>query len=357
MLDRDQMTPEEIQEHNQPLIQDLLRYYNTRAEDNASLARIHARLLQKTAASLPVTEDSEVAQPSLLLQSRPQRNTKMKFVPAFAKDRPRYPYLTTLVAATLLVVLVGSFVLIFHLRQGTTASPTVEHGWSLVAQFSGTGNKTISGQNIEVGHKFGWLLTCTGTQDSFVDVKFNGGNASGSGSGSCSVSKTGPLGPEADVTSPVVMESIHTIQVTTAASISWELLLFKGTYYPPMSIDAANWRALQSEMDGTGNGTWGIDVTLPRTWAMQFVCHGTGNIQISLQSGYPPNALVSVGGVNTPCNGQITFNLFDLVGQGMKISQVQITTSADNDWQVLLVSCTNGKPHCGITTVTPTPTP
>ncbi len=356
MLDRDQMTPEEIQEHNQPLIQDLRRYYNTRAEDNASLTQIHARLLQKTAASLPVTEDSEVAQPSLLLQPRPERNTKMKFVHALAKDRPRYPYLTTLVAATLLVVLVGSFVLLLHLRQGTTASPTVEHGWSLVAQFSGTGNKTISGQNIEVGHKFGWLLTCADTQDSLVAVKFNGGNGSGSGDTVCSISKTGPLGPEADVTSPVVMESIHTIEVTAAASISWKLLLFKGTYYPPMSIDAANWRTLHDEMDGTGNGTWGVDVTLPRTWGLQFVCYGSGDIQVSLQSDYQSNT-PGIGGAKAPCNGQIIFDLFDLVGQGLKISQVQITTSADNDWQVLLVSCTNGKPHCGITTVTPTPTP
>ena len=47
MLDHDQLTPEEIWEQNQPLIEDLRRYYNTRAEDNASLARIQARLLER----------------------------------------------------------------------------------------------------------------------------------------------------------------------------------------------------------------------------------------------------------------------------------------------------------------------
>ncbi len=355
MLDRDQMTPEETQEQNQPLIQDLRGYYNTRAADKASLARIHARLLQKTAATLPVAKDREIAQPSL--SRRSEGNRRMKFVRAFTKDRPRSASLATLAAAALLVVLVGSFALLLHLWQGTTAVPgssSLAHGWSLAAKFSGKGNQTITRQNIEVGQKYGWLIICTNTNalDSSVAVSFNGGNSSGDGSATCAVSKTGPLGPEAIITSPVaVMAPIHTITVATDASISWELLLFRGTYYPPLSV-LADWHALHGEIAGTGDGSWSVDITLPRTWAMQFVCYGTGDIQISLQSNGEFNT-PAIAGAKVLCNGQVNFNVLDRVGQGMHVSQIQITTGAENDWQVLLVGCTNGKPHCGITTVTP----
>lgn len=359
MLDRDQLTPEETQEQNQPLIRDLCGYYNTRAADNASLERIHARLLQKTTASLPVAWDREIVQPSLSRQS--ERNRRMKFVRAFTKDRPRSASLATLAAAALLVVLVSSFALLLHLWQGTTAVPglpPVAHDWSLAAKFSGTGNQTITRQNIEVGQKYGWLIICTNTNalDSSVAVRFNGGNYSGDGSATCAKSKTGPLGPESIITSPgVAMAPIHTIMVTTDASISWELLLFRGTYYPPLGADP-DWHALHGEIDGTGNGTWSVDVTLPRTWALQFVCFGRDNIQISLQSG-SEFSTSGIAKASAPCNGQTTFDVFDMVGQGAKVSQVHITTGAENDWQVVLAGCANGKPHCGITIMTPTPTP
>ncbi len=163
----------------------------------------------------------------------------------FVKDKTRYRSFGTLAAAILLVILVGAFALLLHTGPGTGA---VEHGWSLVTKFSGTGNQTITGQNIEVGHKFGWLITCTNTQEGGIAVKFNE-NANGSSWSVCQGSNTGPLGPEADITSPATLPLIHTIVVTTAASTSWELLLFKGTYYPPLSIDTANWHPLL-ERDG-----------------------------------------------------------------------------------------------------------
>jgi len=349
MLDHNQLTPEETREQNQPLIQDLGRYFNTRAEDSASLARIQVRLIEK-ATSLPVTENTGESPP--LSRAKHQKDAGRKFMRTFVKDRSRYRSLGTLAAAILLVVLVGSFVLLLHTGTGTGA---VEHGWSLVAKFSGTGNQTITGQNIEVGHKFGWLITCTNTQEGSIAVKFDE-NADGSSWSICQGSNTGPLGPGANIASPATLPPIHTIVVTTDASTSWELLLFKGTYYPPLSIDTANWHALLNEMDGSGNGMWGVHVTLPRTWALQFVCHGTGDFQISLRSGSGYNS-PEVSGTRAPCNGQTNFNVLDTAGQGERVSQVQFTTGADNDWQAIIIGCTNGKPHCGITTVTPASTP
>ena len=350
MLDHDQLTPEEIWEQNQPLIEDLRRYYNTRAEDNASLARIHARLLAKTATSLPVTRSHEMAQAPLQLQTQRARNTGRKLEQAFTKDRPRYRFLGTLAAAILLVALIGSFALLLHHGQGTGA---VEHGWSLVAKFSGRGSQTITGQNIEVGQKFRLLITCTNTQEGRVDIKYN----IGTDGTMCSASRSPQHGPGAIAISPArAFPTIHTIEVTTDASTSWELFFFRDTSYSPLTIDTADWRPVLPETDGTGNenGTWGTDVTLPRTLALQFVCHGTGYIQISLQQ---MNNTSEIAGARAPCNGQTNFDVTDTAGISEKIFQVQITTGTDNDWQVLLAGCTNGKPRCGITTVIPTSTP
>ncbi len=352
MLDRDQ----ETQEQNQPLIQDLRRYYNTRAEDTASLSRIRERLLQKASASLPAAGEHTEAPSSQLSQRQPGRNTRMNFAHEVARNRSRYPFLTTLAAAALLIVLVGSLALAISLRKGATGSPAVAHGWSLLAKFSGTGNKTITRQNIQVGHRYGWLITCTSSQEGTVSVSINGGG----GSSMCPSNITGPLGPEADISAPVEMAPIQTFAVTTTnASISWEFFIFKGTYYPPMGIDTANWHTLlngMNEMRGTGGDFWGgIDVTLPKTWALQFLCYGTGNITIILQSSPDPN-VHPITSATAPCNGQTTFDVSS-TEQGVHISQVQITTDATNDWQVALLGCTNGKPHCGISTSASTVTP
>lgn len=346
MLDHNQLTPEETQEQNQSLIQGLRRYYNTRAEDTISLARIQARLIEK-ATSLPVAESS--VETPLSSRAKQQKNARRTLIQTFTKNRPRRRTFGTLAATILLAILVGSFALLIHTRPGTGA---IQHGWTLVAQFSGTGSKTISRQHIEVGRKFGWLVTCTNTQEGGVAVKFNIGN----GWSACRASRTGSPGPVISNLSTLDFPPIQTIEVTTNASTSWELLLFKGTYYPPLSIDRTNWQPLLSEMDGTGNGTVGVGVTLSRTWGLLFSCHGTGDIQISLQ---PPNGdnTSEIAGASTPCNGQPNFDVSDISGLSEQVFQMQITTGADNDWQVLLVACSNGKPRCGITIVTPTATP
>lgn len=256
MVDHNQLTPEEEQVQNQLLIQDLRSYYNTRAQDNESLTRIHAGLLEKTAISLPVSRDHEAAQPPLPLQTQHDGNSRRKVRQVLAQDKPRYRSLSILAAAILVFALVGSFALLLHHRQGTGA---VEHGWSLVAKFSGTGNQTITGQNIKVGRTFGWLITCTNTQEGGVAVKFNIGD----GWSACREHYTEPPGPEGSVLSGRDLPTIKTIQVTTDASISWELLIFKGAYYPPLSIDTANWHPLLNVMDGSGNAKWTTGVTLP----------------------------------------------------------------------------------------------
>ncbi len=220
MLDHNHLIPEEMQEHNQLLIQDLRRYYTTRAEDNASLDRIHARLVEKTATSLPVTRSHELAQTPLQWQTQRERKTRRTLEQACTKDRPWYHSLGTVAAAILLVALVGSFALLLHSGQGTG---TVEHGWILVAKFSGTGNRTITGQNIKVGREFGFLITCTNTQEGEVAVKFN----IGSGGSACWAKNNTSLRPWWSGIRD--FPPIQTIEVTTAATTSWEVFLYRGT--------------------------------------------------------------------------------------------------------------------------------
>ncbi|HEY1352289.1 MAG TPA: hypothetical protein VGF67_21950 [Ktedonobacteraceae bacterium] len=115
MVTHDQLTPEEAQEQNRLLVQDLGRYYDTRLEDNASLARIRERLLQKTETSLPTADTGKL---QTGVQTRREGDTRMEFGHPSAADKKRHLYLTTLAAAVLVVVLLGSFALVLQ-RQGT----------------------------------------------------------------------------------------------------------------------------------------------------------------------------------------------------------------------------------------------
>jgi hypothetical protein len=348
--DHSQQIPEETQEQYQLLIGEVRRYYTTYAEDRASLARIRARLRQQAVTSVPAAEGQENAPFLLLARTEEEHSPDLRFVPTFAQDRPRYAPLTTLVAAVLLVVLIGSLAVALYLRQGGTAVPpvpAVAHGWSLLGTWSGTGNRTIAGKLIEVGHKYGWILYCTNMKDGWVSVQFNGPNGEAGGN-SCSGEPREPLRPEEELSSPTVLAPIQTIEVMAAPSTSWVLLLFKGTYYPPLTI-APGWHTLHDEMDGTGSVTEvGIDVTLPQTWGLIFDCHGTGSFKIALQPGFEPTAPAIVG-VQAPCDGQPNFDRYAQVSPGAHVAQIQITTGSENDWQLAVVGCTKGNQSCGNT--------
>jgi len=359
MLDHDQLMPEETQGQNRLLMQDLSHYYDTRVEDNISLARIRARLLQKTATSLPLAdEDGRTRFPK---PSRGERGARMKYVHTFVRDRARHPFLSALAAAVLLVALIGSFALVLRPKQGTITgsdSPAGAHGWTVVARFTGTGSQTITGQDI-VGHRFGWFIKCTNTTNVTIGVELSGQELEGSSGKRCLALPEELLWPENMSSSlePGRAAVLQTIKVTAPSSTSWELVIFKGAYHPPLSIDTTNWHALADEMDGTGPSSWSISVTLPKTWGLQFVCHGAGTLKVGflllpVQPGTPDNPPASVS-----CNGQLHFESFDGGGQDTRVFafDLEITTGIENDWQAVLVGCTNGKPHCGMTTTTPTP--
>ncbi len=336
MLDHDQVTPEETEEHNQPLIRDLQRYYTTHAEDQASLEHIRAQLLRKKAASAPAA-DASLTLPE---PTPTARTAGIAFVPTFTLERPHRPYLTTLVAAVLLVALIGSFTLALHLRQEVAVTPPtlhIAHDWSLVENLRGTGPMTVTGKNIDVGHKYGWLLTCANTLSGPVSVTFNGANEGISQSACDSKDNGAPLAPNTVFNSPVPLAPIQSIKITTDASTSWEFFLFVGAYYPPLTIDTG-WQPLMSELDGTGNETAvGVNVTLPQVWGLLFVCHGTGTIQVSLQSG-PAFSTPEVTGTTAPCDGHPNFDTSENISVGTHITQIQVTTGNENDWQVVLVS-------------------
>lgn len=108
-----QFTHEETQEQNRLLVQDLGHYYETDAEDQASLARIRQRLLHKAATSLPVVDPGELQR---IVHTRRERDARRAFGSPYANHRS----LPTLAAAALVAVLLGSFVLVLQ-RQGRYA--------------------------------------------------------------------------------------------------------------------------------------------------------------------------------------------------------------------------------------------
>jgi hypothetical protein len=349
MLDHDLINVEK-EAQNRPLISDLTRYFDTQEEDRASLASIRTRLLQKTAPTLsvaePVEEAEEIKLPAPLPLYR-AKNARVKVI-------KRHPYLNILVAACLLVVLVGSFAIVVNRRTTSTGSfppgpvPTVAHDWSILQTFSGTGNKTIDGLDIEVGHKYGLLTDCTNTSSGFVALTLNDGK--GAGGYPCSMKAVEPLTPEYTSVSVLEGPPIFSIQVTANASTSWKLWLFKGVYYPPLSTFGSEFQPLHSEMDGTGNSTIVLNVTIPAAaWSLDFECHGTGTFEIGLWSN-TDSAIADITDLKgNPCNGQPGGNLFGKSSlQGTVIHQIRIKTGAENDWQVVLGGCTNGLLFCGI---------
>ncbi len=345
MLGHDQFIPEERE--NQHLIEDLNHYYGTQDQDSASLARIRARLLQNAATSLPVVYEAGITH--LPPSSRMDHSTRA--VRPLLRGRLRNPGLASLAAALFLLVLVSSFALVLYLRQATATAPAIPSarpGWTLVATFQGTGNKTITGQHIEVGHHLGFLLTCANAPGDWAEVALLP-EQSGGGS-RCSSLTAGQPGPEGTYSSPKPLPPIQTITIKTDASASWQLSIFKGETYPPLNIDAREWHALKGEVDGTGSGIVQLDVTLPQIWALEYECYGTDTIQVAVQ----PYASVdgsSATLVTDPCDGQSHLTVSDTsAGSGtfQAVHQLQITTGAANDWQIVLLGCANEKPHCGL---------
>lgn len=342
MLDHDLLDAEK-EAQNKPLISDLTRYFDTPAEDRASLASIRARLLQKTAIALPVADPAEETKLPTPLPLHRAKNAGTKLI-------KRHPYLNALVAACLLVVLIGSFAFVINrpFSAGST-TPAVVHGWSILKTFSGTGNRTIDGLDIAVGHSYGWLIDCTNTSVGEISVSVND-SGSDIGNKNCGSGLSVPLAPENFTKSQNELPPISTIQVTAVGTISWKLWLFKGVYYPPLNIFGPEFQPLHAEMDGTGNSTIVLDVTIPAAaWHLGFECHGTGTFGIGLWSN-TNSAIADITDLkNEPCNGQPNG---DLRGkgylQGTVIHQIRIKTGSENDWQVILGGCTNDLLFCGI---------
>jgi hypothetical protein len=84
------------------------------------------------------------------------------------------------------------------------------------------------------------------------------------GQTTCSGALTGPLAPTSVKTSPVALAPITSIKVVADASVSWQLMFFKGVYYPPLNIDTMDWHPLLHELDGTGNWALSLNLALPQ---------------------------------------------------------------------------------------------
>ena len=118
MADTNELTPEEMDQQNQRLMQDLRRMYPTRAQVAQPLARVQQRLFH----SGDGTPQDEVSTPPppLSLRTRQARGST-----ANPKGKAWQRRVGTLAAAVFAALLVGTLVLVLNLaHQSRTGGPT-----------------------------------------------------------------------------------------------------------------------------------------------------------------------------------------------------------------------------------------
>lgn len=117
MTDMNEFDPEEVDERNQRLIQDLRRLYSTRTQVARQLARVQQRLFHSS--NMTLHGDVSHRPQSLSLGTQ---QTKTSTVSWQRRVRPRH--LSMLAAAVCAALLVGSLILVLHLaRQNSTGVP------------------------------------------------------------------------------------------------------------------------------------------------------------------------------------------------------------------------------------------
>src|SRR5260370_12876709 len=263
--------------------------------------------------------------------------------------------LSVLAAVLLVTVVAGSLaLLLIRIHQGNLGSGTgvftLRPGWAVVASYSGTGSKTISGRDIEAPRLWGYDYACTGSGK--LDSQLTGIALTGEreddylGTDKCSTPTTpvAPLGLSLDSSSL----RIQTIKVTANASTVWHLLLVEATTQPTLTLGPEWIRGLAiGGVDSHGPARADGQVTTSngqtlgsKTWGIVSVCFGTSHGYVQLSDTYN-QVTPDVRKINLPpCDGQpslqivhypppTTVNSFIISITGESVCHVQIVGCAD----------------------------
>jgi len=143
MENSDDLTREERNERNQPLVQALRDMYSTPAQDAQSLVRIRERLLGSAAAQQTSTLKTQ--------QEKPGRVNSV--MPGLLRPRPWHPF-STIAAVLCVALLIGSFLVVFNLAHQHSNGAPVKKQTPVVVKHVGS----ISYIHM-IDATIGWALT------------------------------------------------------------------------------------------------------------------------------------------------------------------------------------------------------
>lgn len=362
----DRQAPEELDEQDRQIAAYLQRIYDTRTEDAQSLARTRERLQKISAGTLPVSDPvtTPEATPATRVHSRHTSGSDMPFrlIHSTFREGKTWPSRLSVLAAVLLVAMVAGSLAFFliRIRQGGLGSGsgvfTLRPGWAVVASYSGTGSKTISGQDIvEVPRLWGYDYACTGSGR--LDIQLTSISLAGErgdeylGTDNCSAPTTtvAPVGFSLDSSS----QKIQTIKVTAGASTVWHLLIVEATTQPTLTLGPEWIRgpaigAVDSPgpAGGVGPITKSNGQTLQsKTWGIVSVCFGTSHGYVQLRHDVGSVSL-DIGRVNLPpCDGQTRLQVVHSAA-ATTVNRFMVYITGDSVWYVQIVGCADER-KCG----------
>jgi hypothetical protein len=276
-------------------------------------------------------------------------------VPLPPARRRNWPQRLSAIAAALLVaVLVGSLALLLtnHPQPGAVTFK-LRPGWTVIAEYSGVGSKTITRQHVTLPYLWGSSFTCKG--DGKVDVTATGPTYVGLfGADNCSSTSANTLMPNLIFLETSNIDKIDTIKVIANADTAWYLQFAQATPQPAFK-PGPEW---VYGIGIGGNGDSGLIGDGPVTtangqplqskvWGALFVCAGTGTGTIHLGADVgtlpiPPAETLSM----SPCDGQprlVTAHY----NFATSIKSIRVEIKGDLLWTAYLIGCANEQ-KCGV---------
>ena len=272
----------------------------------------------------------------------------IKLIHSTLREGKTWPGRLSVLAAVLLVAVVAGSLALFLLRihQGGLGSGsgvfTLRPGWAVVASYSGTGSKTISGQDIvEVPRLWGEDYACTGSGK--LDIQLTSISLTGergdeySGKDKCSTPTTtvAPLGLSLDSSS----QKIQTIKVTADASTVWHLLIVEATMQPTLT-PGPEW-VNDIGLGGSGSGRYGSQfgnviqanglAIGSKTWGIEYVCFGSGHGYAQFT---PDGGRMSL----SPCDGQVRLDRVHY-SVATAVQSILVTVTGDVLWVAQVLGC------------------
>lgn len=346
----DKHTTGEINKQDQQLVEYLESMLATRSEDAQSLARIHERLLKLNEGSLPVSDlDHTTNLPITTKKGRSQSTGRANLRSIYSSIGEKKVWLRPLsvIAAVLIVaIIVGSLALLFaHLRQDTMGNGSrvfsQRQGWTQLVLYSGKGSRTITGQNIVLPRLWGDASTCIGSGK--LDIELIGeGIISYEGKSPCNSGLSALVTPQSiTFETSSSTPKIQTIKVAADPNTTWYLEIEQAVVQPTLTIGPGWVQSIGVGGNGGGRSSGEVGTLpksngqpiMPKTWAVMFVCFGTGSGHIEFTP-TPVSGNVTI----SSCDGQPGFFIMHYRGPTL-VQNVTFDMHGDTIWEAHVLGC------------------